>query len=275
MTRNARIRGALAAGVVVLGAAGYALFIPAQRAAADRLARLVEVKAPAGYTSKPSAEAALPLSDTPFAAAKQAAKRTPDGTGAYSVQWKGHGANKGAEAEILVVLLPSTADAKAVLKEAQKQYLGAKSLSSEGYALADRFVVAGVPGAKGATYKDTSSTSASRTTSAVVRRGSVVASFFAEATHTSTQRSVSALGREEYARLGTTEAGFSLATTYFPAEASALYGGVTVAVAACVLAVPVAVGRIRRRRARARAEAARRQRMARGQKVVRRQARRA
>ncbi len=255
--------------------AGYAWFIPVHAPDAALLRALVPA-APAGYASRPTGAAPVSPSKTGLAAVTAAAAKTRTATGAYSVQWRRPGSTT-APAEVLVVAVPSAADASTASRQAVQRYLGRSALKASGASGGARFRVAAAGGAPAAVFTTAASGSspASATAVAVLRHGRAVAVVLAAAPGTaaaSTARArLATVAADESRTLARAEPGLTLVRTTFPATASAIYGGVAAALVVLLYAVPAAVDGVRARRQAARARAAERARRARGRKVVRRQ----
>ena len=72
-----------------------------------RLSRLVVTTPPAGFGAKPTGSAAVPTSSNPFSTFKTMAKRAPNRTGAYDIEWRGTGSSSANLASVLVAWLPN------------------------------------------------------------------------------------------------------------------------------------------------------------------------
>lgn len=265
-----------AALVLIVGAAVYQWVIPVHHVEQSRLSRLVVSKPPAGFNVKPSSSSVIPASGTPFSAFKTAASRAPNRSGAYDIGWPGTTSSSINEASALVMWLPTTSDAAAVQKQAVATDLAASSYKSAGgYSLERRFDVGGVPGAQAAVYGPASSKSTQGQGVAVVvfPEGRYVVTDYVQMTSaTQAQAEASSLTEAEDLHLRQAGPGFTLSVTHWPLEASLVFAGVTVALAALVVLVPLGVIRARRRRQSARQAAARRAVQGRGRKIARHQA---
>jgi hypothetical protein len=267
------VRFVPAVGVVVIlavAAIGYERYIPIHHVQRARLARLVVASPGAGFTAKPAATNEVPASSSPFAALKTAATRSPNSTGAYSVEWTGASSSI---ASVLVSMLPSRSSAAAVAAQATTAYLGAASFKSNNYVLAGRLAVPEVTGAQGATYRPTSAKATTRLAVAVFQVDRYVVVEFAQRSNAAAADStVTGLAQAEAQHLRQVGSGFSLVVTTWPTAASLIYGGVTLAIAVLTLIVPVGVTRGRRRRRLAREAMARRALQGRGRKIAKHQA---
>lgn len=262
----------VAAGIVVIVAVvGYVQLIPIHHVERTRLSRLVVTAPGAGFKVKPTSSTQVAASSSPFAAVKAAGKRSPNSTGAYSIQWTAPTSGQGAS--LLASLMPSVSDAEAVQAEAVKAYLAATSLKSQSYKL---------QGALSVRRCQTPRRPPSCRHLQRCIRGSPWWCF--ELTESSSSRSYSspgrrwpgasavALTRAEYLHVRRLGSGFSLTVTTWPLVASLVYGGVSVAIVAVLLLGPMSVRRTCQRQLLAREEAVRRDLRGRGRKIAKHQA---
>ena len=256
--------------IMVVAAVLYALWIPVTSANGARLGQLAESASPRGLDVKAPTSTTLPAAEFPFSAAKTAARTAPNETGVVSVQWSPKAKN-GAGAEVLLTLVPSAADATKVRAEAVSSYVSNNAIKSNGYTLDKRFGVSGVPGASGVTFT-TSGSSTTRVDEVVFQVDRAVEVAFIEGAGSQGQAKVTAFAQDQHRQLAQELPGFSLATTSLPPVASGIFWGVTLAILLVVVSVPPTVAWIRRRRRVSRAEARRRERLARGRKVLKNQA---
>lgn len=267
------LRGRVVAAAVILIVAGigYQLFIPITRVDHARISKLVLARPTVGFKTKPTGSGQVAASSSPFATVKSAAKRSPNSTGSYGIEWAGSGSSSDV-ASMLVSLLPSGSQAAAVDAEAKGTYLGDQSLASDSYSLEGRFAIPSLPGADAATFASISPTR--RLALVVFRVDRVVVVEFVQTSGESARAdaAVSSLGLAEYQHLHRLGSGFSLAQTSRPLVASLVYSMVAVALAVAAFTTPVAIRWIRRRRRLAREKAARREFRQRGRKIVKRRA---
>jgi hypothetical protein len=256
--------------IIVVAGVLYALWIPVTVANGARLGQLAEGAPPRGLDVKAPTSTALPAAEFPFSEAKAAARTAPHETGMASVQWSPKKKN-GAGAEVLLTLVPSEADAAKVRAEAVSSYVSTKAIQSNGYTLNKRFTVSGVPGASGVSFT-TGGSSSTTVDEVVFRVDRAVEVAFIEAAGAQGQAKVTAFAQDQHRHLAQEIPGFSLAATSLPPVASGIFWGVTLAILLLVVSVPPTVGWIRRRRRLTRAEARRRERLARGRKVLKNQA---
>lgn len=257
--------------ILVVAIVVYALWIPVTRADGSRLAALVRSAPPQGLDLKPPTSRTIAASEYPFAEARAAAKSAPHETGVVSVEWQPKAKN-GAGAEVLLTLLPSEADAAKVRAEAISSYVSTKALKSNSYTLKKRFTVKGVPGVAGVSFA-TSGSGKSTVDEVVFQVDRAVEVAFMEGVGSRGVAQVSSFAQSQHGRLDQEVPGFSLATTSLPPGASFVYWVVTLAVVLVAVSVPPTIRRIRRRRRLTRAEARRRERSARGRKVLKQQTR--
>jgi hypothetical protein len=268
-----RILPAVAAVVVlVLAGIGYKLFIPVHHVERGRLAGLVVSHPPAGFTAKPASSSQVTAASNPFAEVKAAAKRSPNATGSYSVEWTATGSSSNG-ASILVSMLPTESDAVTVLRQAAQGYLKSTSFKSESYPFAGNFNVSGLPGAGAALYKVDPTKGDQRLAVVAFRQSRFVAvEFVQQDSPAAAQAAAGTLARDERSHLQQVESGFSLVDTTYPTAASVILGVVAVLLAAGLVVVPPAMRRGRRIQDERRAASARRQVRGRGHKIARHQA---
>jgi hypothetical protein len=258
--------------VLTVAAIGYEQYIPIHHLQRARLSRLVVDRPPGGFAVKPTSSAEVSATSNPFATVKAAAKRSPNSTGSYSIDWAVTGSStEGASA--LVSLLPSGSDAAAVQAEAIKAYLGASSFKSNNLSFEGSFSVPTPSDAGTAAFTSTSSKSEQKVAVVVFREDRVVfVEFVQETTVAKAEAAATSLAGAEYEHLRQLGSGFSLVVTSWPLEASLIYGAVAVAIVVAMLSVAPAVSMTRRRRRLAQEEAARREFRGRGRKIARHQA---
>ena len=254
--------------VLIAAAIAYEQFIPIHHEERARLSRLVVARPPAGFATKSTSSNEVVSSSSPFSAFKTAAKRSPNQTGAYSIQWPEASSTANA-ASVLVSWLPSASDAAGVEKQAVSSYLTSGSFKSDSYTMKGRFSIPAVAGAQAATFGPAPSKGSQGLAVAVFPEGRfVVVDFAQQAGAAQAQATVISLSQAQAAHLRQIGSGFTLGVTTYPAAASLIFGGVAVALAALVVAVPVGVSRGRRRRRAARDLAARRAVQGRGRKIA-------
>jgi hypothetical protein len=258
--------------ILALGFIGYERYIPIHHVERSRLAELDANQAPPGFKTKPDSSQQVPASSSPFSDLTADAKRSPNSTGAYSIDWEGTKSTSD-EANLLVSMLPSSKEATSVLKQAETTYLASGSLKSDGYTQPRPFTVPSVSGARAATFSSTSTTTPGRLSVAAVQVGRYVAvSFVAESGSSDPQAAAVDLMQTEVSHLDRLGQGLSLKTTHWPFVASLVYGSSTIALAALVIAIPLAVAKVRQNRRLARERMLQRSLLARGSKVAKRQA---
>ena len=260
--------------VVVLGVAavGYEKYIPIHHVDRALLSRLVVARPPTGLVVKPIDAAEVPASSNPFTAFKSAAKRSPNSTGSYSVDWSATGSSSDG-ASLLVSLFPSEADAVAAEAQAMKTYLTSGGFKSNGYVLAGRFSVPSLPGSGAAAFKSTAAKSDSHLAAVTFRLDRVVViESVQESSAAPAQAVATSLAQTESAHLRQLGSGFSLKFTTRPLAASLIYGAVAIGIGIVIVSTPPLVSRNRRRRLRAQEAAAQRELRSRGRKIARHQA---
>ncbi len=241
----------VARAVVVLAVAtvGYQAVIPTTHVVRARLAHLVLGEpGVAGYNVKPTQAAEQPAAGIPLTTVTAAAKRSPDQTGVYAIEWVKSQTDAAGQ---VAFLLPSTTQAAATVPQVATAQLGATSYASNGLTRRSTFTVAGVPGSMGSLYTP-SAKSKTPVPSLVItafRYGRVVAMTELQSV-AQTQEAATTITVNEYAHLRQVESGFTLKVTNRPVVASALWAAAAVALAAAAAFGPVAWGRMAARRRR-------------------------
>lgn len=265
--------GTLVAVVAIVVVAGilYAFWIPVTGAEAARLGDLAEKAPPEGLAVKAPKSTTLAGADMPFSQAKAAAHRAPNETGMVSVEWAPKAKN-GAGGTVLLTLVPSEAEAKKVRTEALSGYTSSKTLKADGYTLKGRFEVPGVPESVGVNFT-TGGSSSTEVGEVIFRVARAVDVVIVEGAGSHSQALATTFAQHQHRLLEEELSGFSLTATSFPPVASAIYWGVVAVIALAVVSVPPTIRWVRRKRRLTRAEARRRERLARGRKVLKNQAR--
>jgi hypothetical protein len=248
-----RRRKALAASralvVLVVAAVGYQLVVPQTHVVRARLNRLVLTRpGVAKYNVKSPATAEQPASTTQLSTVESAATKSPNQTGVYTISWS---PSQTSGAGILVFLLPTAAQAKAVLPQVRAQQAAAGSYTSEGLTRRGTFVVTSVPGSSGATYSPTSKGSglSAELSIATFQYGRVVGAVEAVGP-SATQADSSTIAANEYALLRKVEPGFTLKKVTRPVLASSLWIVGAVLLAAIAALTPAARRKLAARRQR-------------------------
>ena len=225
--------------VLLVAAVVYPLVIPYQHAVRSRLAQLVPQKTGLAVYDKAKRQAGEQADNaTGLAAVTAAAKRSPGGTGIYSVEWS---PNQSSGAGVIAFLLPSPAGAATALKQISGQQLAAGSYSSDQLKRVSTFTVAAVPGSAGSLYHPAAKTGgAPGLAVAAFRYGRVVAVTEVANSDTATvQADVEELARVEAARLRAVGTGFTLEETVNPTLPTALWGAGAGVLALLVALVPL------------------------------------
>lgn len=254
-----------------LAIAGFFLFVVTQVPSESLLAQLA-VPGPAAHLPGQPHGRAEPASRSRLASLRRAAAATPGGTGSYAVRWNG---NKARAATLELYVLPSGPDALAALRAAEGASLAQSSLTAVGFGYAGILQVPGVPGARGASYvsgtSPTVTPSAPHLDVAVFRVDRVVVvARAAGATAGEARANLLRMARAERRHVLLAGARPSIARVSVPPLAAAAYLVVAALVVAAAVGSPAIVATVRRRRLAAREEAVRRERAARGRKVVKR-----
>jgi hypothetical protein len=262
------IPAAAAVIVVVVAAIGYVMFVPVHHVERTRLSRLVVAHPPAGYNAKAGNSGQVAATSSPFAEVKAAAKRSPDSTGSYSIEWTATKSTTNG-ASLLVSMLPSQSDAAVVLKQARQGYLDAGSFKTEKYAFAGPFAVPAVQGASGSLYVVSSKTDDRLAVVAFPEGRFVVVLFVQQTGAAKAEADATSLAEAQLGHLQQVGQDFSLRVTTYPTVTTIVYWVVTGLIVVAILAVPPGIRRRRRHRLRAREEAARREFRGRGKKIAR------
>jgi hypothetical protein len=242
---------AVARAVVVLAVAtvGYQAVIPTTHLVRARLAHLVLGEPGiAGYNVKPTQAAEQPAAGIPLTTVTAAAKRSPNQTGVYAIEWVKSQTDAAGQ---VAFLLPSAAQAAATVPQVATGQLGAASYASNGLTRRSTFTVGGVPGSMGALYTPTAK-SKTPVPSLVItefRYGRVVAMTELQSV-AQTQAAATTATLNEYTHLRQVESGFTLKVTNRPVVASALWAAAAVGLAAIAAFGPIAWSRMAARRRR-------------------------
>ena len=237
--------------VLAVAAVAYQLVVPTVHVVRTRLARLVVAKpGVAGYDKTTPQAGQQNDTQTGIAALTTAAKRSPNQTGLYSIEWS---PTDSSGAGVIAFLLPSDSAASTALSQIKGQQLAAGSYSSNSLTRASTYAVPGVPGSYAAIYRPAAKNAGSLSTLAVTvfRYGRVVAVSEAAAPGSTAQPDANTITVGEYGNLRRVESGFSLSVTRYPAVATTLWVVAAAALAATVALVPVARRRRAQRRQRA------------------------
>jgi hypothetical protein len=231
--------------VLVVAAVAYQLVVPTAHVVRTRLARLV-VTRPGVAAFDKTAPQAREQNDTQtgIGALSTAARRSPNQTGLYSIQWS---PTQASGAGIIAFLLPNDTVASTALSQIRAQQLAAGSYSANSLTRESSYAVAGVPGSSAAIYRPQAKDAASVPGLAVTvfRYGRVVAVSEAVSVGSTAQPASDSITVNEYRNLRRLGAHFSLSVTRYPAVATTLWAVAAVLLAAIAALVPIE----RRRRA--------------------------
>lgn len=275
---NWRVRWPRIVVVVILAGVGYALFMPQTHIQRKLLGNLViSHTAVSSLPGKAKLQQAIAGSQSTFTVTKKAARAHPEVTGLYAREWY---VVSGAPPEVGVVLqkLPTTAQARSVLRAVQAQLGTAPSLSTATASSPQPFSVPGVANAKGVSYllsdPNTHAEIGTAYTDAFQQGTGVVSELIVETSSTRDPSAAIADVRAGSALLARLGPGFSMVVTTYAFVATIVYALVTVAAAVGAVFLPeFMAGRLRRRRARHQERElrkAREQYLARGRRTVRR-----
>ncbi len=241
----AAVRGVV---VLVVAVIGYQALIPQTHTDRTRLKQLVVTRPGVkAFDVKASGAAEQPAARVGLAAVVAAAKRDPNGTGVYSIEWT---PTQSSGAGLVAFLLPSKADAAAVLRQVRSQQLAANTYATDSLARRSTFAVTGVAGSVGAVYSSTSTTGAATRLGAVAFASGRVVAIVQVLNSPATQTDASAVSRTEATHLGHVEPGFSLKKTTRPPVATILWALLTIVVLLLAVSGPWIVGAVAARRRR-------------------------
>jgi hypothetical protein len=242
--------GVVRAAVVLIGAAVvYQAVVPVNHVARGRLAHLVVTKSGvAAYDSAKPNSAEQPTSQIGLAALQTAAAKSPNETGAYSIQWV---PSQTSGAGLVVLLFPDVRQATTGLDQLVKAQLGPTTYSSDGLKRLSMFTVASVPDATGAVYEASKPVKGQPGLAVVAyryQRALVLGEAFSTG---SNQADAGTLAHTEYTHLQQILPGFSIRYVTHPMVATILWAAGSAALAAIAGFAPAgwrAAGRRRQRR---------------------------
>lgn len=232
--------GALRAVVVLLiGAVIYPQIIPYHHALRSRLARMVPARTGLAAYDKAKPQAGEQADNaTGLAAVTAAAKKSPGGTGIYSIEWS---PNKTSGAGVIAFLLPDQKSAAAALAQIRTQQLAAGSYTSDQLKRVSTFTVAGVAGSAGSLYQPTAKKGGPPGLAvAAFRYGRVVAvTEVANSDDATVKPDTVELAGTEAAKLRSLGTGFTLEETVNPTLPTIVWGAAVVVLALLVALVPL------------------------------------
>jgi hypothetical protein len=240
--------------VLVVAAVAYQLVVPTAHVVRTRLSRLVLTKPGVAAYDKTKPQAGEQNdTQTGIAALTTAAKRAPNQTGLYSIEWS---ATQISGAGTVAFLLPSDSVAATALSQIRSQQLAAGSYSSNSLTRDSTYAVPGVPGSYAAIYRPAAKDAKSVPSLAVTvfRYGRVVAVDEAASVGSTAQPAANTITVGELQNLRRQGTGFSLSVTRYPVVATTLWWVAAVVLAALAALVPVARRRRAQRRQRAEEE---------------------
>lgn len=273
-----RVRWLRVVVVVVLAGVGYALFMPQTHIDRKLLGNLVIRHTAVGsLPGKAKLAEAIAGSRSSFDVTKKAARVHPDATGLFAREWY---VVSGAPPEVGIVLqkLPTSTEARSVLRAVQVQLGTAPTLSGETASAPQPFSVPGVASAKGVSFllsdANTRAEIGTAYTGAFQQGAAVVSELIVETSSTRDPSAAIADMQAGSALLARAEPGFSMVRTTYAFVATLVYAVVTVVAAAGAVFLPEFMARrLRRRRERheeRELRKAREQYLARGRRTVRR-----
>ncbi|HET9076062.1 MAG TPA: hypothetical protein VFN68_03955 [Acidimicrobiales bacterium] len=224
--------------VLLIAAAAYPSVVPTRHAERNRMARLVPTRSGLPTYDKATPKAGeQPDTSTKVAAVNAAAKKSPGGTGIYSIEWS---PDQTSGAGVIAFLLPTPAAAGTAMGQIESQQLGAKSYSVDQLNRVSTFKVAAVPGSAGSVYHPAKVGGPPGLAVTAFRYGRVVAmDEIANVDATSVQADVEKLTALEYSRLKSVGPNFTLEVTRIPLAGTIAWGVGAVLLAALVSLIPL------------------------------------
>jgi hypothetical protein len=236
--------------VLAIAAVVYPFVVPTVHVVRTRLSRLVPTKTGVAAFDKATPQAGeQDDTKTGIAILTTAAKRSPNQTGLYSIEWS---PSDSSGAGSIAFLLPNESDASTALSQIRAQQLGTDSYASNSLTRAATYAVPGVPGSYAAIYRPPAKDAGSPTLAVTaLRYGRVVAVSEAASQGSTAQAAANTITAREYSNLRRLGAGFTLSVTRYPFVATTLWIVGAVVLAAVAALGPVAWRRRAQRRRRA------------------------
>jgi hypothetical protein len=237
---SARRSAGFAAGraLVVLAAAGigWYLVVPTHHAERSRLSMLVisQPGVTAYAKTKPQA-GEQDDTQTGVAAVSAAAKKSPNQTGVYSIQWS---PSQSSGAGVVALLFPNPSDAATAVSQLTDQQLSAGANSADSLTRTATFTVPGVPGSAGSVFSPSTKTDPTLATT-LFRQGRVVSLAQAVSSAETAKADSTTLALNQYAKLRQVESGFTLSVKDYPVLTSGLWGAGAVVIAALAALGPI------------------------------------
>ncbi len=225
--------------VLLIGAVVYPLVIPYNHAVRSRLAQMVPASTGLAAYDKAKPQAGEQADNaTGLAAVTAAAKKSPGGTGIYSVEWS---PNQTSGAGVIAFLLPDSKTAATALAQIRSQQLAPGSYTSDQLKRVSTFTVAGVPGSAGSVYQPTAKKGGPPGLAvAAFRYGRVVAvAEVANSDDATVRPDTLKLAGTEVAKLHSLGTGFTLEETVNPTLPTVLWGVGAVVLALLVALIPL------------------------------------
>jgi hypothetical protein len=243
--RTAAFAAGRALVVLVAATVGYQFVVPTHHVVRNRLSLLVITKPGIAAFDKTKPQAgAQDDTQTGLAALTSAAKRSPNQTGLYSVEWS---PSQTSAAGVVAFLFPDAATAATAEAELRTQQLSAKANAANSLTRTDTFTVPGAPGSAGSVFSPSSKSEPTLST-ALLRQGRVVSLTEVIGASSSAKADSITLAVNENARLRQVAPGFTLKVTRYPTTATILWGVGAALLAALAGLVPILWRRRRERR---------------------------
>jgi hypothetical protein len=237
---SARRSAGFAAGraLVILVAAGigWYLVVPTHHTARNRLSMLVISKPGVAAYEKTKPQAGeQDDTQTGVAALTAAAKKSPNQTGVYSIEWS---PSQTSGAGVVALLFPNQADAATAVSQLSNQQLSPDANSANSLTRTATFTVPGVPGSAGSVFSPSSKTDPTLAT-ALFRHGRVVSLTQVVGSAETAKPDSTTLAVNQYATLSQVEPGFTLSVKDYPLVPSVLWGAGAVVIAALAALGPI------------------------------------
>jgi hypothetical protein len=227
-----------------------------------RLAQLaIQTSGLPGYKSKPTTSGSQTDTGTGLAGLTAAAKKSPNETGLYSIEWESSAKGSTNLAGVVVFLLPTPEQAQTVMGQVAKTVLGAAAESANKLDRVGTFSIPGIPESDGSAYRPSKPSKTSQDLAVTLFRSGRAVALVQQSVTTETAAGLAetkanaiTVSHSQYKTLTKNEPGFTMvdivrpAYTTRPVVATAVWIVVGVVLALMVGLGPWYIGRSRRRR---------------------------
>jgi len=235
--------------ILVAAAVGYQFVIPTHHVDRNRLSLLAIAKPGIAAFEKVKAQSGVRSdAQTGLSSLTSAAKKSPNRTGLYSIEWA---PSQTSAAGVVAFLLPDEQSAKAAVTEIDKQQLSPNANAANSLKRTDTFTVPGVPGSAGAVFSSSSKNVPSLSTT-LISYGRVVSLAEVIGTPSTAKPDSITLTVKQYAHMRNVEPGFTLSPTRYPTVATIVWAAGAAVLALLAAFVPILWRRRAEKRRRAR-----------------------